>query len=476
MEKTEEQISFNMSQIKCKNTLIERMLCEELKKRKLRFRTNDKTVFGKPDVVFKGKRVAVFCDSVFWHGLNWENDKKKLKKNDDFWTSKIERNIQRDKVVNATLTETGWKVIRFNEKRIKESVSECADEIISALSDVDPRYKSVDLFAGIGGIRLGFQHAFKEKVTVEMVSETDKNAQTTYKQNFSYPETIKEDIREIKLNSVPKFDICMAGFPCQAFSSAGKKEGFEDKTRGTLFYELLRLSKSKKPMVIFCENVKGLLSIDKGNTFKTILDSLTEIGYDPKSMVLNSKDFNIPQNRERIYIVAFRKDVRSDDFEFPKPQRLEVTLKSLLEEDPVDASYYLSEQYLSTLKKHKLNQKAAGNGFGYVVRDETYVDTLAGALMCGGMGRERNLLYDPRTKLPEINPRTGREFNKEHIRMMTPKEWKRLQGFPDDFELPVAKTYQYHQLGNSVTVPVIQAIAEQIKFVLDRHLANGGQR
>jgi len=474
MPKTEEQISFNMSQIKSKNTEIERMLSVELKKRGIHFKKNDKTVFGKPDIVFKGKKIAIFCDSVFWHGLDWENDKYKLKKNKEFWVSKIERTIERDKLVNKTLTETGWKVLRFDENHIKKDVSVCADDIELALTDNNPRYSSIDLFAGIGGIRLGFQNAFKEKVTVKMVSETDKNTQTTYEANFSYPETIKNDIREIKLNCIPKFDICMAGFPCQTFSNAGKKEGFNDKIRGTLFYEVIRLCKCKKPMVIFCENVKGLIFNDKSNTFDTILEALNKIGYVSKWKILNSKDYGIPQNRERVYIVAFRKDVQCDDFVFPEPSGCNVTLRSIMEKDPVDMSYYMSKQYLETLERHKARHEAKGHGFGYIIKDPD--KDIAGALMCGGMGRERNLLCDPRTELPEINPRTNRTFNDKHIRVMTPREWARLQGFPEDFEFPVAKTYQYHQLGNTVTISVIEAIACNIKVILDRHLSNGGQR
>lgn len=332
----------------------------------------------------------------------------------------------------------------------------------------------MDLFAGIGGIRLGFQYAFEGVFDVKMVSEIDADAKTTYAANFSNPNSIEGDIRAIESDNLPEFDICMAGFPCQTFSQAGKREGFKNIIKGTLFYEVIRICEHRRPMVIFCENVKGLLSNDRGNTFRTILGALEDIGYITKWKVMNSCGYGVPQNRERVYIVAFRDDVSCNDFTFPEPRGCDVKLRSVMESDPVDSSYYLSEQYLTTLKKHKAAHVAKGHGFGYVVRDLD--DDVAGALMCGGMGRERNLLCDPRTDLPEVNPRTKKEFNKEHIRVMTPREWARLQNFPEDFKFPVAKSHQYNQLGNSVTVSVIEAIAANIKVILDHHLDCGGQR
>lgn len=306
-----------------------------------------------------------------------------------------------------------------------------------------------------------------------MVSETNPRAVETYKANFSTPENIDGDITEIKSESLNDFDICMAGFPCQTFSNAGKRKGFTDKTRGTLFYDVIRICRDKRPMVIFCENVKGLLSIDKGRTFDTILESFKEIGYNPEWDVLNSKFYDTPQNRERVYIVAFRNDVNSENFKFPKLDTVEKCLNDILEKEPVDPTYFLSEQYFNTLKRHRKTHESKGHGFGYIIRERS---DIAGAIICGGMGRERNLLIDHNTRLPKVNPRTKRPFNKKNIRVMTPKEWARLQKFPEDFKFPVPKTYQYQQLGNSVTVSVIKAIAKEIKPVLDEHLSNGGKR
>lgn len=285
-------------------------------------------------------------------------------------------------------------------------------------------FTAIDLFAGIGGIRLGFQNAFDGNFKVDMVSEINHHAVKTYKANFTVPETVEGDITEIKSESIPDFDICMAGFPCQAFSYAGKRKGFEDRTRGTLFYDIVRICNDKQPMVIFCENVKGLISIDKGRTFNTILESFKEIGYTPYWDVLNSKYYDTPQNRERVYIVAFRKDIDSESFEFPSSTKANKTIKDILEEKPVDPSYFLSEQYFETLERHRKNHESKGHGFGYVIKKES---DIANAVICGGMGRERNLLIDYDTELPEFNPRTKRPFNKRNIRVMTPREWAKLQ-------------------------------------------------
>lgn len=188
------------------------------------------------------------------------------------------------------------------------------------------------------------------------------------------------------------------------------------------------------------------------------------MGYKVFSEVLNSKDFGVPQNRERIYIIAFRNDIAPGEFEFPKATDDTKRIKDIVEEKPVPAKYYLSDVYVETLRRHKARHEAKGNGFGYEIREW---DGIAGAIVCGGMGRERNLLIDKRQK--DLTPTTHikGEINKEGIRKMTPREWARLQGFPDTFNLPLADVHLYKQFGNSVTVNVIEAIAKQIKGVLD---------
>lgn len=325
------------------------------------------------------------------------------------------------------------------------------------------KLRSIDLFAGIGGIRLGFDRAFGDEIETVFVSEWDEAAQKTYKANFSDPFEISGDITQIAEADIPAFDICLAGFPCQAFSLAGKHMGFDDDykgtCRGTLFLDVARICEYHKPKVIFCENVKGLTIHDKGRTFKIICKTFEDLGYKVFSKILNSRNFGVPQNRERIYIVAFRNDITPDNFEFPEKTDDTKCLWDIKEEMPVPAKYYLSEVYLETLKQHRARHEAKGNGFGYEIRDWSDV---AGAIVCGGMGRERNLVVDKRQK--DLTPTTHikGEINKQGVRKMTPREWARLQGFPDSFELPLADVHLYKQLGNSVTVNVIEAIARQI--------------
>ena len=259
--------------------------------------------------------------------------------------------------------------------------------------------KSIDLFAGIGGIRMGFDNAFADDIKTVFVSEWDKFAQQTYSANFEDGISINGDITKIDEKDIPAFDICLAGFPCQAFSLAGQRQGFKDNykgmSRGTLFFDVARICEHHKPKVIFCENVKGLTIHDRGRTFKVITGTLEEMGYTVYHKVLNSKDYGVPQNRERIYIVAFRNDIDSSGFVFPEPTDTTKTIMDIMEKKPVPAKYYLSETYVETLKRHKARHEAKGNGFGYEIRPLTGI---AGAIVCGGMGRERNLIIDKRQK------------------------------------------------------------------------------
>ncbi len=257
--------------------------------------------------------------------------------------------------------------------------------------------RSIDLFAGIGGIRLGFDRAFGSDIETVFASEWDEYAQKTYSLNFKDPFPIAGDITKIAEADVPDFDICLAGFPCQAFSLAGKRMGFADDykglCRGTLFQDVVRICEYHKPKVIFCENVKGLTIHDKGRTFKVITKAFEQIGYTVYSQILNSRDFGVPQNRERIYIVCFRNDIDSSGFSFPDATDRTKCLQDILEEAPISPKYYLSSVYLETLRRHKARHEAKGHGFGYEIRP---LDGIAGAIVCGGMGRERNLIVDER--------------------------------------------------------------------------------
>ena len=325
-------------------------------------------------------------------------------------------------------------------------------------------FRSIDLFAGIGGIRLGFDEAFKNCIQTVFVSEWDRYAQETYRANFTDSLDIAGDITKIEASKIPSFDICLAGFPCQAFSLAGKHMGFDDDykgiSRGTLFQDVVRICEYHKPKVIFCENVKGLTMHDKGRTFKVITKSFEQIGYKVYHKVLNSKDFGVPQNRERIYIVCFRNDIACKDFEFPKGTNSNNCIRDIMENAPISSKYYLSDTYVETLRRHKAKHKAAGHGFGYEIRS---LNDIAGTIVCGGMGRERNLIIDHREHSMIPTTHIKGKINREDIRKMTPREWARLQGFPDSYKLTLADTHLYKQFGNSVTVNVVAAIAKEIR-------------
>ncbi len=327
-------------------------------------------------------------------------------------------------------------------------------------------YRSIDLFAGIGGIRLGFDNAFAEDIETVFICEWDEKAQETYRANFGDDIDIAGDITKIDAKDIPEHDILLAGFPCQAFSLAGHKKGFED-ARGTLFFDVARIVGHHNPKVVFCENVKNLVNHDRGRTFKVINKIFVDLGYTAFSKVLNSKDFGVPQNRERIYMVTFRSDIAPIDFSFPEFANGTCTISDILEENEVSSKYYLSDTYLDSLRKHRARHESKGNGFGYEIRDS---NDIAGAIVCGGMGRERNLIIDER--LTDFTPTTNirGEINKEYVRKMTPREWARLQGFPDSFKLVVADTHLYKQFGNSVSVPVVEAIARRIKQYLEGNI------
>lgn len=323
------------------------------------------------------------------------------------------------------------------------------------------KFTFVDLFAGIGGFRLAMQNLGGKCV---FTSEWDKEAKRTYKANFG--ETPFGDITKDETKAyIPKqFDVLCAGFPCQAFSIAGKRGGFED-TRGTLFFDVAEIIKTRQPKAFFLENVKGLRSHDKGKTLATILNVLrNDLGYYvPDPEVVNAKDFGVPQNRERIYIVGFRKDIDGAAFNYPEPLEEPVAFKDVKEEEVVPTKYYLSTQYLQTLKNHRERHSKKGNGFGYEIIEDT---AIANAVVCGGMGRERNLVWDHR--ITDYTPTTKIKgvVNREGIRKMTPREWARLQGFPDEYVIPVADASAYKQFGNSVAVPAIQATAKEILKII----------
>lgn len=307
----------------------------------------------------------------------------------------------------------------------------------------DAPFTYVDLFAGIGGIRMPFQELGGKCV---FSCEWDKFAQKTYRMN--YGETPAGDIREIAAGDIPDFDVLLAGFPCQPFSlagvskkrSLGRATGFEDETQGTLFFEVARIIDAKRPKAFLLENVKNLTSHDRGNTFRVIMRVLKdELGYDIHWKVLDSKHWTC-QHRERIYIVGFSEPTGFDwdDLEVPESEH---TCAEILE-DEVDDRYVLTDRLWDYLKAYKAKHQAAGNGFGYSV--------------VGPGDTTRTLSARYHKDGSEILVFRGDGRNP---RKLTPRECARLQGFPDEFIIPVSDTQAYRQFGNSVTVPVIRSVA-----------------
>ena len=325
----------------------------------------------------------------------------------------------------------------------------------------NPKFTFIDLFAGIGSFRIAMQNLGGKCV---YSSEFDAKAQETYLAN--YGEMPFGDItKESTKSYIPKnFDVLCGGFPCQAFSLAGKRLGFKDETRGTLFFEIEDILRKHQPKAFFLENVKGLAIHDRGRTLETILTHLDDAGYDVvPPQILNAMDYGVPQHRERIYIIGFRKDLHIDisKFHYPEPTttgKKRPKFRDVMEEKEVSVKYYLSTTYIDTLIRHKERHEAAGHGFGYKIID---IDGVANAIVVGGMGRECNLLIDKRlTNFTPITNIKG-EVNRDGIRKMTPREWARLQGFPDSFKIVVADASAYKQFGNSVAVPAIQATARE---------------
>ena len=301
-------------------------------------------------------------------------------------------------------------------------------------------FSFIDLFAGIGGLRLGFESVGGNCI---FSSEWDKYAQQTYEANFK--EKPYGDISKIREEEIPFFDILLAGFPCQPFSLAGHKKGFSD-ARGTLFFDILRIVKHRYPSVVFLENVKHLAKHDKGRTLDVILNSLKDLGYKVFNKVLNAKDFGVPQNRERIYIICFKDDV---NFSFPEPLQVETKVFDILEAK-VDAKYTISDKLWSGHKRRKEMHQKKGNGFGYSLFDETskYTSTLSARYYKDGS----EVLIKQKTRNP---------------RKITPREASRLQGFPENYIIPVSDTQAYKQFGNSVAVPVIKILAKEVLKALN---------
>jgi len=312
---------------------------------------------------------------------------------------------------------------------------------------INNSYKIIDLFAGIGGIRLGFQKVFKEKAKFVFSSEIDKHAQETYKLNFN--EIPYGDITKIDEKDIPQHDIILAGFPCQAFSVAGHRKGFDD-TRGTLFFDVLRIAKYHKPKVLFLENVKGFVGHDKGNTFKVVQSSLEELGYQVYTKILNTKDFGIPQNRERIYIIAFLD--HSIEFEFPSIIEEPNSISTCLEDKVIEKYYYNGKPLYNRIKDDVIDKNSVYQWRRKYVRENKsgVCPTLTANMGTGGHN------------VPIIKDDKG-------IRKLTPRECGNFQGFSQNYKLPnLADSHLYKQFGNSVSINVIEKLAQKIITAIEK--------
>lgn len=337
-----------------------------------------------------------------------------------------------------------------NKSTIQDSMATAVIQLLNKQKNDNEKanFTFIDLFAGIGGMRIAYQNAGGKCV---YSSEWNKYSQQTYVANFG--DQPDGDITAVNENDIPDHDILVAGFPCQPFSIAGvsKKQslgratGFEDKTQGTLFFDVCRILKAKRPKAFMLENVKNLKSHDRGNTFRVIEESLDELDYEVHYEILDGQNF-VPQHRERIIIVGFDRKRYGDkiDFKFDiTPKNPKPVIRDILEKD-VNPKYTLSDKLWTYLQNYAAKHKAAGNGFGYGIAPKDGVSrTLSARYYKDGS----EILIEQQGKNP---------------RRLTPRECARLQGFPDDFQIVVSDTQSYKQFGNSVVVPLMENVANLV--------------
>lgn len=378
------------------------------------------------------------------------------------------------KQVHIRVEDELYKELSEYSMQSEQSIQNCVREAVAYyVTDIKKKqniiskkqFSFIDLFAGIGGMRIAFDRAGGHCV---YSNEWNKYSQQTYFANFG--EQPEGDITQVNEKDIPNHDILVAGFPCQPFSiagvskknSLGKETGFADKTQGTLFFDVCRILKEKRPKAFMLENVKNLCSHDKGRTFEVIKESLEELQYEIFYKVLDGQDY-VPQHRERIIIVGFDRERYGQDINFnfeltpknPKPR-----MRDILETE-VDSKYTLSDKLWTYLQNYAAKHKAAGNGFGYGIAP---LDGISRTISARYYKDGSEILIAQEGKNP---------------RRLTPRECARLQGFPDSFKIPVSDTQAYRQFGNSVVVPLIEniakLIAEKVK-VLDKEMMEQVQR
>ena len=318
-------------------------------------------------------------------------------------------------------------------------------------------YKFIDLFAGIGGFRSGFE---KHGCECVFTSEIDSHAQEMY--SLNYNDTIHSDITQIDEKEIPNHDILLAGFPCQPFSIAGEKKGFND-TRGTLFFDIERILKEKRPKAIVLENVKHFKSHDKGNTLKVVLTALQELGYTTNWQVLNAKDFGVPKNRERTIIVGALNGVK---FNFSKLERKKVpSIKDILEEENKSCEYLDESEY--TLIENPKRQLSGLIFVGYRNKNIRTKGVRENTEHLSRIHKQPNRIYSSEGTHPTLSSQesAGRYYiyHQGRVRRLTIRECYRLMGFPDNFKLIGSKGKLYNRIGNSIVIPMVEEIAKEVK-------------
>ena len=351
--------------------------------------------------------------------------------------------------------ENRFKLVPANQNMLPfyRKEVEVRGVVINIIRNIEPQKKlrTLDLFAGIGGIRLGFEKAGFNTV---FANDFEKQCKTTYDANFNTCKLIIEDITKIEPEDLPEFNFLLAGFPCQPFSVAGYRQGFKDKKgRGNLFFHIAKIIEKKQPDGFLLENVKNLKGHDNGKTFKIIEQTLKNLGYHLKSKILNSMEYgNIPQNRERIYMVGFKNKKHADNFIFPKKKKLTIKITDLLEKNVAKKYYYNGKPLYKRIQDDiKEEGKVYQWRRKYVRENKSNVcPTLTANMGTGGHN------------VPIIKDKKG-------IRKLTPLECARIQGFPMNFKLPnLADSTLYKQFGNSVTVSVVNAVAKKIKKAIEQ--------
>ena len=364
-------------------------------------------------------------------------------------------------------------------------------------------WRMIDLCAGVGGIRRGFELSgpFKNVLSCE----NDIYAAKTYEHLFD-----ENPLADITTNNFKKqvtkrnYDILLAGFPCQAFSAVGHKSGFEDTTRGTIFFHIAEILSQSNPTAFLLENVEGLITHKRGNTIKIILETLiNELGYkivgthvdeegnisfERSNLLRNARDFGLPQNRPRVYLLGVKKDflntnsIDLDKYSLPNRRTKKPIFQDLhqLLDYGAEPKYYLSQGYLNTLETHRKREEERGNGFGYMIVNGSDIETPISntILAIGGSGKERNLVIDYQKEIPGTIVSTKKTpLNDKCIRAMTPDEWAKLQGFKgygfmkngkDTFSFPdkISNAQRYKQMGNSVAIPLIEEIANLLLRII----------